>query len=177
MTTTLDGTLIRHDDGTWHWRDGTPEPRVSDLTLGRAYNFRCRTYGGGSTCVEVPISVAREQDDLAWVIEGLRANRYETGLDGDRTGPLVIREDGSVGRAHIAPGEDPLNGNEPLPEQPGPIPRVALVPVAEWDARPPCGIAWDCANETDILDRAYALGWRPSDRYTSRGNPARTYDP
>jgi len=177
VTTTLAGTLIRRVDGSWHWRDGTPEPRATDLSLGRCYNFRCRTYGDGGTHVEVPRAIAQEQDDLAWVLAGWRNGRYTLGLDGDRVGPLTIRADGSVGRAHIAPGEDPLHGHEPMPEQPGPIPMVILVPIADWDTRPPCGVSWDCEHEDDILDRAYSLGWRPADPYQSRGPRGLVFTP
>lgn len=167
MTTTVfDGALERRDDGSWQWRDGAPEPRVQDLTLNQCYDFRCRTYGDGACYVEVPRGQAMEQDDLAWVLDGWRAGRYTLGLDGDRTGPRVFASDR---RAHIAPGQDPLCGHEPMPERPGPIPRVILVPIADWDARPPCGASWDTAHEDAILTRAYELGWRPSEPYTSRG--------
>jgi hypothetical protein len=64
-----------------------------------------------------------------------------------------------------------------MPEQPGPIPRAILVPIAEWDehwrARP-YGVSWLCVHEEAILDRAYALGWRPPKPYTSRTADAPT---
>jgi hypothetical protein len=62
-------------------------------------------------------------------------------------------------------------GYEPLPESRGPIPAVILVPIADWDswvAAHPAGAAWDAADEPAILDRAYALGWRPAEAYRSR---------
>lgn len=141
----LGGTLLRHDDGTWHWCDGTPEPRVEDLTISRAYSFRCRTYGGGGTYVEVPIGMAREEDDLSWVLDG----RYGTSYDGDRTGRAIGPK--GMGRIHIDPRTD-----EPLPTPP---PKVYLVPVEDWDARPPCGATWLGEHEADILAIARRLGW------------------
>jgi len=48
---------------------------------------------------------------------------------------------------------------------------VILVPIADWDAwvrAHPAGAAWDVADETAILSRAYALGWRPTARYVAR---------
>jgi len=51
--TVLGGTLFRDESGTWHWADGTPEPRVWDLTLcDLAPNWRCITFGSG-TYVEI----------------------------------------------------------------------------------------------------------------------------
>lgn len=167
--TCLDGTLVRQDDGSWRWSDGQPEPRIRDLSPDE-WNFRCRTYGGGQCFVEVLRGVAQESELLAWVIAGARAGKYGSGKSGDHTGPLVIDERGAR-RMHIQPGEDPLHGNEPLPESCGPIPAVILVPIAEWDAwvkANPAGASWDVADETSILDRAYALGWRPSESYKAR---------
>jgi len=34
---------------------------------------------------------------------------------------------------------------------------IILVPVADWDARPPCGASWDRAHEPAILARAATL--------------------
>ena len=51
----------------------------------------------------------------------------------------------------------------PLPEPPGPIPAVLLVPVEEWDQWTrdnPAGAEWDQTDEAAILDKARALGWR-----------------
>lgn len=157
----LSGSLIRDDTGRWQWRDGTPEPRVRDLSPDE-WNFRCRTGGDGETYVEVLSGLARETDALAWVLEGARGGRYPQGQSLDHTGPLTVRQDGSVGRAHIRPGEDPLHGAEPLPEVPGRIPRVILVPIAEWDRwvrENPAGATWDKRDEEAILARARELGW------------------
>jgi hypothetical protein len=56
MTTCFGGALVWRD-GVWVWRDGTPEPRVRDLTLSRAHNLPCITYSTGRTYVEVPVSM------------------------------------------------------------------------------------------------------------------------
>lgn len=133
-------------------------------------NFRCRTDGMGQTSVEVLRGVAQEPDALQWVLSGSRSGRYRTGSSGDHTGPAAIDLDGTVRRSHIAPGEDPLQGNEPMPEQRGPIPAVILVPVAEWDAwvrQHPAGAEWDAQHEAAILEQAHRLGWRPPDGYVS----------
>lgn len=162
--TVLDGTLQRQADG-WVWRDGTPEPRVGDLSPDQ-WNFRCRTYGAGQTYVEVLRGVAQESDALAWVIEGARAGKYGGGVSGDHTGPMTSAGE----RMHIPPGTDPLLGHEPM-TAPGPIPAVILVPIDEWDAwvrAHPAGAAWDVEHETAILERAHALGWRPAQPYTAR---------
>lgn len=159
--TTLGGTLVRHGRDEWRWSDGVTERRVRDLSPSREWNFRCRTYGGGGTYVEVPRGLATETPTLAWVLERAREGRYQAGLSGDHTGPLVIDDEG-LHRAHIAPGEDPLHGHEPMPEQPGPIPQIVLVPVAEWDewaADHPVGAEWDIEDQDAILARARELGW------------------
>jgi hypothetical protein len=161
--------LVRQEDGSWCWSDGQPEPRVRDLSPDE-WNFRCRS-GNGQCYVEVLRGVAQESEALAWVIAGARAGKYRSGKSGDHTGPVIIDDNGVARRMHIQPGENPLLGHEPLPESPGPIPAVILVPVAEWDEwvrTHPAGAEWDVAHETSILDRAYALGWRPAHRYVAR---------
>lgn len=159
--TTLGGTLIRHAKNDWRWNDGTPEPRATDLSPSRMYNFRCRTYGSGGTYVEVLLSAChRERDVLGWVLAGVEAGKYPQEWSGDHTGPLMMTDDGPT-RMHIEPGEDPLLGNEPIIRKRA-IPRVALVPVAEWDqwaAEHPYGVQWDTAHEADILGTARKLGW------------------
>jgi hypothetical protein len=168
MITCLNGTLIRQTDGSWKWSNGNPEPRIRDLSPDE-WNFRCCTRGG-KTFVEVLRGVAQESEILGWVIGGAKSGKYESGKSGDHTGPLTI-DDYGVHRMHIQNGEDPLLGNEPLPESRGPIPSVILVPVEDWDAwvkANPAGASWDLANETEILDLAYSLGWRPSESYKSR---------
>lgn len=159
MGSCLGGTLRRRPDGTWWWSDGRQEPRAEDWSASRQWNFRCRTYGTGETLVEVLRGAAQEHHDLAWVIEGARAGRYRSGESGDHTGPLVIGGLG-VRRAHIAPGEDPLHGHEPMPEQRGPIPAVILVPALQWDLwsiQTPVGAIWDREYEADILATAQRL--------------------
>jgi hypothetical protein len=164
--TCLDGTLIRESGGTWRWADGQPEPRVRDLSPSE-WNFRCRTYGSGNGYVEIPRGVAQESEALAWVIAGARAGRYRSGGSGDHTGPLTLDgESGAARRWHVQPDEDPLCGDEPLPESRGPVPAVILVPTVEWDAwvrANPVGAAWDRVDEPAILERATALGWRAAE--------------
>lgn len=171
------GTLQRVGPNQWQWSDGTPEPRARDLSPDE-WNFRCRT-DGGKTFVEVMKGAAMESRALKWVIDGWRAGKYRAGASGDHTGPWIIDDEG-LRKSHIQPGEDPLLGNEPLPESPGPIPQVILVPVEEWDAwvkANPAGASWDTRDEEAILDKAYALGWRPSEPYTSRGPTGKVYQP
>lgn len=157
----LGGTLIRRGHDQWEWADRTPEPRAKDASPDR-WNFRCRTTGA-STYVEVLRGLAQETDGLAWVLKGARAGQYRTGQSGDHIGPIVIDEE-AVRRANIRPGEDPLRGNEPMPEIPGPIPAVILVPIDEWRAwcrDNPAGAQWDLDHEEEILARARSLGWDP----------------
>jgi hypothetical protein len=159
------GTLVRVAPDQWVWSDGTPEPRVRDLSPSAHYNFRCRQRYEGSTCttyVEVLLSVAhRERDVLGWVLAGVEQGRYEQGWSGDHMGPLMITEEG-LARMRVEPGEDPLLGHEPILHRRA-IPRVALVPVAEWDAwaaEHPYGATWLAADEPAIFARARALGWQ-----------------
>lgn len=169
LPTTLDGTLSRRPDGTWCWSDGASEPRVTDLSPDR-WSWRCRLYAG-SSYVEVLAGVARETPELDWVLEGARAGRYRSGINGDHAGPrIVLDAEGESRPMHIRPGEDPLRGHEPMPEAPGPIPSVVLVPWPDWQAwcrEHPAGAEWSHADEPAILDRAYALGWRPPPGFTS----------
>lgn len=159
--TVLGGTLIREGPNAWRWRDGTPEPRVRDLSPDE-WNFRCRTDGTGRTLVEVMRGSAMEAPALRWVLDGAREGRYTSGRSLDHTGPLTIDEHGNAGRMHIPPGTDPLLGHEPI-TSPGPIPSVILVPAEEWDAwvrDHPAGAAWDTTDEPALLDRARAVGWQ-----------------
>lgn len=158
----LAGTLVRHGRDDWRWSDGTPEPRVEDLSPDE-WNLRCRTYGGGETYVEVPRGLAQETASLRWVLAGARDGRYGSGRSGDHTGPLTV-DHGGLRRMHVRPGSDPLLGHpaDADDELPGPIPTVVLVSITEWDAwvrEHPAGAVWDRIHEPDILARAAALGW------------------
>lgn len=135
--TALGGTLRRVDDG-WVWSDGQPAEHVRDLDPSRHYNLRIRD-AGGSRWVEVPVGVARENDDLAWV----RSGGYGTSYDGDRVGP-EHRVGGRVADPRVR------------------CARVFLVPVDDWDnwaAMTVIGAEWDRDHESAILSRARQLGW------------------
>ena len=136
--TALDGALERHADG-WRWRDGTPEPLVRDMLASRHYGFRIRE----SRYVEVPIGLARENDDLAWVQLAADRGELEESWDGDVVGP-----------------DDRSLLGEVRPEKRAA--RVWLVPIATWDERnrQPIGAEWDREHEDAILRRAAELGWR-----------------
>jgi len=136
---------------------------VRDLSPSSHWNFRCRTDGTGRTYVEVLFGVALEEPALDWVVKAYRAGLYQPGRSLDHTGPIVV-DDEAIRRSHVEPGTDPLVGHEPLPELPGPIPMVILVPIEAWDcwARDnPLGAEWDIEDEGAILDKAKALGWAP----------------
>lgn len=154
----LGGTMIRVGANTWSWADGEPEPCVTDLSPSARYNFRCR----GGEYVEVLLSACmREPDVLGWVMDGYRAGRYGESLSGDHTGPRVVSGE-DVRPSRIDPGEDPLCGNEPVTHRRA-IPRVALVPISEWDAWArdnPYGATWPRAQEERIFAKARSLGWR-----------------
>lgn len=138
LASTLSGTLLRHADG-WHWSDGTPEPRVHDLRPAGHYNFRIRGRGMGGQFVEVPLGLARENDDLAWVL----GRGYAESWDGDVVGP---EDRDPLGR--VAPGKRAA--------------RVLLVPIEQWDHWSDTtiiGAEWDREHEGEILSRARALGW------------------
>jgi hypothetical protein len=160
MPTTLNGTLRRVGPNQWQWSDGTAEPRVTDLSSSSVYNFRCRTYAN-ATYVEILLSVAhKERDVLGWILDGVAVGKYRQDMSGDHTGPLMLTDDGPT-RMRIEPGEDPLRGNEPIVHKRA-IPRVALVPIAEWDAwaaENPYGASWDKGVEADIFAKARSLGW------------------
>lgn len=139
LATALSGALERHADG-WYWNDGTPEPRVRDMLLSDvAPNFRCQTYGGGRTYVEIP---ARWRDARYWPngrIDTQSASEIEA----------LIREAGR--RAPIyAEGLAEAFDDHRL--------RVdgCIVDAAQWDAvmREPCGCWWDKVHEAGILARA-----------------------
>lgn len=161
----LGGRLIRTGRNAWQWSDGEPEPRVRDLRAGDDWNFRCRNYAS-TTYVEVLLSEChRHKETLGWVLAGVESGRYQQDTSGDHTGPMriTIDDDGElqVDRMRIDPGEDPLLGNEPILHTRA-IPKVALVPVAEWDDwsnNTPSGASWDREHEDAILAKARSLGW------------------
>lgn len=150
--TTFSGVLIRHAQNDWRWIDGTPEPRVRDSSPSEYYNFRIRS----GKWVEVLLrDCHRERDILGWVLAGVESGQYQQSDSGDHRGPLLIDDDGAR-HMMIEPGEDPLRGNEPIVRRRA-IPRVALVPVDDWDkwaADHPYGAQWDMANEQSIIERA-----------------------
>ena len=102
----------------------------------------------------------RNGDDLGWVLDGTESGKYRQGYSGDHTGPMMITDEG-IGRMRIEPGEDPLLGSEPIIRRQA-IPRVALVPIAEWDQwadEHPYGATWDMPDQDGILAKARSLGW------------------
>lgn len=157
------GKLTRVAVNQWVWSDGTPEPRVTDLSPSHQYNFRCRSGGSGKTLVEVMLSAChRERDVLGWVLDGVKAGKYGQANSGDHTGPLMLTDEGPT-RMRVEPGEDPLLGNEPIINRRA-IPKVALVPMEEWDAwaaEHPYGATWLTKDEAEIFEKARSLGWQP----------------
>lgn len=145
MTTTLGGTLVRHADG-WRWSDGTPEPRVRSMPLrALAPNFRCCTYGGGGTYVEIP---------KLWRSAGLWP-RGVVDPDAARAIDGLIREVGKPARIY-AEGLAELRDDHRLRRD------GYIVPIAAWDAvmGETIGAEWDREHEEAILAKAKELGWR-----------------
>ncbi len=59
----MGGLLVRHPDG-WRWSDGSPEPRVRDLTAAEAFPFtRVRTVDPATGAVADYVSIPREALD------------------------------------------------------------------------------------------------------------------
>lgn len=140
LSTTLGGTLQRYPGG-WRWSDGTPEPRVRDMTYTDiAPNFRC----SGSR-VEIPWNwrearywpKGRIDTDAALRIDGLlkeagkRAPIYAEGIAEAIDDHRVTKHGWTV-------------------------------PIALWDAEmlECCGCWWDKSAEDEILARARSLGWQ-----------------
>lgn len=169
--TCLGGTLSRIASDTWVWSDGTPEPRVTDLSASSVYNFRCRTYGDGETLVEVMLSAAhRERDVLGWVLDGVAAGKYMQVGSGDHTGPRVLHIEESYAPGDVpgisTPDESLSMTRQSIRPDGTPtkraIPLVALVPASEWDAwarENPYGASWPQEHEPEILAKARSLGW------------------
>ena len=138
MLTALSGTLIRGHDG-WYWSDGARAAQVSDLLASAHYNFRVCNYATTSY-IEVPVHVAANNPDLAWVLMMREDHRYDDGLSGDDR-QRVITPDGRSD--HGTP--------------------VIMVPAYDWDvwsAAHPIGAQWDKIHEDEILARAAQLGWQ-----------------
>jgi hypothetical protein len=156
--TALGGTLCRIGPDDWHWSDGTPEPRVFDLSPSVRYNFCVRD----GAFVEVFLSTAHsERALLGWVLEGVESGEYPQAESTDHTGPLMMTDEGPT-RMRVEPGEDPLLGNEPIIHKRA-IPRVALVPIAVWDqwaAEHPHGATWSKDDARHIFAKARQLGWK-----------------
>lgn len=163
--TALGGTLIGAA-GQWRWSDGTPEPRVVDMSASWLYNFRCQ---GG--CVEVLLSVAhRDRDTLGWVLARVESGMYQQAGSGDHTGPRIMHLTERYEAGDVPGVSEPGIGVEITRQSVTPageptkraIPQVALVPVAEWDmwsAANPVGAKWEKADEPEIFAKARSLGW------------------
>jgi len=55
----MGGLLVRQPDG-WRWRDGSPEPRVRDLTAAQAFEFpRVRSIDPTTGAVAAYVSISR----------------------------------------------------------------------------------------------------------------------
>jgi hypothetical protein len=76
LCTILDGTLERHTDGLWRWRDGTPEPRARDQWRSVTFDFRVR-HLGDETCLEVPLVRAEADPELRWVRAAYELGGYQ----------------------------------------------------------------------------------------------------
>jgi hypothetical protein len=59
----MGGLLVRQPDG-WRWRDGSPEPRVRDLTAAQAFEFpRVRSLDPSNDTLTAYVSITREALD------------------------------------------------------------------------------------------------------------------
>lgn len=137
------GAIERRSDG-WYWLDnGERAANVRDLNISATYNFRCTSFDG-ATFVEVPIGIARENEDLAWIRDAAR---------GYLRGPDV---DAGLNRNRIAAGEK--FGGDYYHRVSG---RDAYyVPVEDWDAWAKGsvhGAEWDLEDQAAILARAEAF--------------------
>jgi len=67
--TVLGTTLIRQGPNQWEWCDGTPEPRVRDLTPSMHYHFPRRRVCG-VPCVEIPFIQVIDDPHLRRLLDG-----------------------------------------------------------------------------------------------------------
>jgi hypothetical protein len=142
MLTALNQTLIRNDTG-WYWSDGAPEPRISDLSASDYYNFRCRSYGSGSTFVEIPVGTAREEPDLHIWVERFQRGEFAISTSGDAPDPPTLDLSTRTKTSSGAP--------------------VMLIPIELWDiwaVQFPVGARWEKSDEFEILAKAESLGWK-----------------
>lgn len=144
--------------GRWVWADGAPAPEVRDLLLGERFDLRRRP-----DTVEVPLSLAYEEEALDWAIDAWTDAEVEVGIDSD----CLVR---MLGYEPVRRPELPstavfwgtILGLDKFPASH--LPLAVLVPVARWEleARKPVGATWDPTDEPHILARAAALGWQPN---------------
>ena len=146
----LGNTLIRRADG-WHWSDGSPEPRVTDLTLGQCYNFACQQ----DKLLEVPVFLAEAQPDLAWV------------------------KDGNYRKAELKDPQYVQEFLSRFPERRLERVQTYLVPRADWDGRASEIVAacYDPADLPRLRKKAISLGcsW-PADSKAATQSNQRTED-
>ena len=141
--TALGGRLVWWGRNRWAWSDGSPAPKVRDITPSWHYNFRVRGNRGPGATVEVPVKTAQAEPELAWVLRG----DYPRDLSGDHGSTRTIHADGRETRTS--------DSGKAIPE-------VILVPADEWDAwdaSTSIGAKWDKADEPAILAKARSLGW------------------
>ena len=108
--TALSRPLIRWRKNIWPWRDQSPASAVQDLRATDQYTFRIRN----RRWIEVSVRLSREKEALRWVTQG----GYAISVSGFHYGPIVVQEDGRMTRASQRV-----------------LPKVYLVPVADWLAR------------------------------------------
>jgi hypothetical protein len=141
--TALGGALRRGSDGIWYWADGTPELRVTDLSLSDWFRFPTREEDG-QAYVEVPVNQAKTDAQLKWVRFGHYRISTSSTLEPERAilSPRVRR------RIEF--------------EEPPPIPEVYLVPKSDWDQMElsKMDARWDPAHHEDIIARAREVNSR-----------------
>lgn len=150
LSTALDGTLERHADG-WRWRDGTPEPRVRDMTLADiGPNFRCAHHawrGQHCACVEIP---------ARWRVDARYWPSRRIDMQAAAQIDSLLREAGERAPIYLEGLAEALDDHRLTGDG-------WIVSAAMWDAvmREPCGVWWDTEHEADIYARVLALGGTP----------------